>query len=103
MVCRSSRRGNGSLPSSVMPFLNVRTDGRAKSRHNAEVRRFLGFLRSDGVKDYRLHHINDAGYAADLPISLDGKFYDIAYRAADGEVFLIEVMRVTNLGKGRCK
>lgn len=103
MTCRSSRRGNGLQPSSVVPFLNVKTDGRAKSRHNAEVARVLRLLRADGVKDYRLHHISDVGYDKTLPLSLDGKFYDVAYRNPDGEVFLIEVMRVTNYGKGRCQ
>ena len=101
MTCRTSRRGNGLQPSSVVPLLNVRTDGRAKSRHNAEVARVLRLLRADGVKDYRLHHISDGGYDKTLPISLDGKFYDVAYRDTDGEVFLIEVMRVTNLGERR--
>lgn len=29
-----------------------------------------------------------------LPLSIDGKWYDIAYEAPDGELFLVEVMRL---------
>lgn len=29
-----------------------------------------------------------------LPLSIDGKWYDISYVAPDGEIFMIEIMRV---------
>jgi len=40
-----------------------------------------------------LHHVRDAGMTRDLPLTLDGKWYDISYVAPDGEVFLVEIMR----------
>ena len=45
--------------------------------------------------------MRDGGLDKDLPIALDGRFYDISYLSDDGELFLIEVMRVTDLGKSR--
>jgi len=81
------------LPSSILPFLNVSTDGRKKDRHNREVLLIAQLLQSTGVKNFCLHHINDAGMNKNLPLSIDGKWYDIAYVAGDGEVFLVEVMR----------
>lgn len=68
--------------------------------------RVLRLLRIDGVTDYNVHHIRDAGLSPDLPIALNGKFYDIGYKSRDGEMFLIEVMRVSHRGKrdvnGKC-
>lgn len=99
MSSRAKRRGNGTIRSALFPFLEVRTDGRAKQRHNEEVLRVLGLLKRDGVQSYTLHHIRDAGLSSDLPIALGGKYYDIGYKSRDGEVFLVEIMRVTHRGK----
>ena len=82
------------LPSSSLPFLNVATDGKRKDRHNREVLIIARLLRASGVKEICLHHIDDAGMNHALPLSLDGKWYDIAYEAPDGELFLVEVMRL---------
>lgn len=90
----------GCLPSSVCPLLNVLTDGRSKNRHNEEVKRVLGLLRGDGVKLYNVHHIRDGGLSEEITLFYDGRLYDIGYICPDGEVFLIEVMRVRHLGKG---
>jgi hypothetical protein len=82
------------LPSSKIPFLNVKTDGRAKARHNREILYVLGLLRKSGITDYCLHHIDDAGMDKSLPLSLKGKWYDISYVSGDGEIFLVEIMRL---------
>ena len=81
------------LPSSKIPFLNVRTDGRKKDRHNREILWLSSLLLRAGVKDYCLHHVNEAGMNRALPLTLAGRWYDIAYVAPDGEVFMIEIMR----------
>jgi predicted lactoylglutathione lyase len=81
------------LPSSRIPFLNVRTDGKAKARHNREILFVLAQLRQAGITDYCLHHIDDAGMDRALPLTLNNKWYDISYVAPDGEIFLIEIMR----------
>lgn len=82
------------LPSSKIPFLNVKTDGRRKERHNREILFVLGLLRQAGITDYCLHHIDDAGMDRALPLTLKGKWYDISYVSGDGEIFLIEIMRL---------
>lgn len=82
------------LPSSFLPFLNVKTDGKKKDRHNREVLIIARLLQASGVKDFCLHHVDDAGMNHALPLSIDGKWYDIAYVAPDGELFLVEVMRL---------
>jgi len=99
MARGKTRGGPGSVPSAVLPFLTVRTDGKAKERHNRELMRVFRLLRGDGVREFRLHHVNEGGQSREIPIALDGKFYDIGYIAEDGEVFLIEIMRVGHLGK----
>lgn len=81
------------LPSSKIPFLNIKTDGRHKDRHNREIMHVLGLLKASGITQYCIHHIDDAGLNHDLPLSLKNKWYDISYVAADGEIFLVEVMR----------
>lgn len=81
------------LPSSVIPFLNVATDGRRKNRHNREVLFFSHLLHGAGISDFCLHHVDEAGMNRNLPLTVGGKWYDIAYVAGDGEVFLVEVMR----------
>ena len=91
------------LPSPNLPFLNVDTDGRRKNRHNQEILTLVRLLRTSGVKDYCMHHINDGGMVKTLPLTLGGKWYDIAYVAPDGEIFLIEVMRLKHArGPARC-
>lgn len=82
------------LPSSTLPFLNVATDGKRKDRHNREILIIARLLQASGVKDFCLHHVNDAGMDRTLPLTLGGKWYDISYVAPDGEIFLIEVMRL---------
>lgn len=101
MPPRRKGPGRGSLPSGVVPLVSVFTDGRSKDRHNREVMRLLHLLREDGIKIFNLRHVRDGGLEKDLPIALDGHFYDISYISDDGELFLIEVMRVTDLGKSR--
>lgn len=44
-----------------------------------------------------LHHVRDAGMTYDLPLTLDGKWYDISYVAPDGEIFLVEIMRTRKI------
>ena len=82
------------LPSSVLPFVNVSTDGRKKDRHNSELLFWSRLLQRAGIKDFCLHHVKDAGMNKALPLSIDGKWYDISYVAPDGEIFMIEIMRV---------
>ena len=85
------------LPSSVLPFVNVSTDGKRKDRHNREVLFFSRLLRAAGVRDLCLHHVDDADMNRALPLTLAGKWYDLVYVATDGEVFLVEVMRARKL------
>ena len=82
------------LPSSTLGFLNVNTDGRRKDRHNREILFLLRLLRQAGLRDIGAHHVDDAGLNKDLPLTLAGKWYDIVYVAPDGEVFMLELMRV---------
>lgn len=82
------------LPSANCTFLNVGTDGRKKDRHNKEILFLAKLLRSAGVSDYCLHHVKDGGMNKALPLTLAGKWYDISYVSPDGEVFMIEIMRV---------
>lgn len=82
------------LPSAKLPFLNVKTDGRKKDRHNKEILFLAQLLHGAGITDYCLHHVNDAGMNKNLPLTLAGKWYDIVYVAPDGEVFMLELMRV---------
>lgn len=82
------------LPSSKLPFLNVKTDGRRKDRHNREILFLSQLLQAAGITDYCLHHVNDAGMNRNLPLTLAGKWYDLVYVAPDGEVFMLELMRV---------
>lgn len=86
--------GRAFCPSSSLPFLNVRTDGAHKKRHNDEVMFVIGTLIKNGIKDYNLHHINDANLVKWLPLQKNGKFYDISYINSKGEIILIEVMRL---------
>lgn len=51
------------------------------------------------MKLYNVHHIRDGGLSTEIPLFLDGRLYDIGYICPDGEVFLIEVMRVKYRGK----
>ena len=70
------------------------TDGRRKNRHNEEILFLAGLIRDAGISDYCLHHVKDGGMNRDLPLTLNGKWYDIVYTAPDGEIFMIEIMRV---------
>ena len=85
------------LPSSVVPFVNIATDGKRKDRHNREILFFSRLLREAGTKKMCLHHVRDAGMDQDLPLTLNGKWYDISYVAPDGEIFLIEIMRTRKI------
>lgn len=82
------------LPSAKLPFLNIKTDGRRKNRHNREVLRLLQLLLKDGTTRYCIHHANEAGMDKTLPLTYKEKWYDIVYEAPDGEIFMIEIMRV---------
>lgn len=53
------------------------------------------------MKLYNVHHIRDGGLSTEIPLFIDGRLYDIGYICPDGEVFLIEVMRVTHRGKSK--
>ena len=85
------------LPSASLGFLNVKTDGRRKNRHNEEILFFSRLLQSAGVKDFCLHHVNDAGMNRALPLTIGNKWYDIAYVSGDGEIFLVEIMRLRTI------
>ena len=85
------------LPSSVVPFVNIATDGKRKDRHNREILFFSRLLREAGTKKMCLHHVRDAGMNYDLPLTLEGKWYDISYVAPDGEIFLVEIMRTRKI------
>lgn len=93
------KSGTGRAKSAVLPLLTVSTDGKAKEVHNREVMRVLRLLRADGTKRYILHHVCDGGQDQSIPIALDNKYFDIGYINDDGEIFLVEIMRVTHLGK----
>lgn len=82
------------LPSAKLPFLNVKTDGKKKNRHNREILFLSRLLQASGVSDFCVHHVNDAGMNRNLPLTLGGRWYDIVYVAPDDEVFMLEVMRV---------
>lgn len=82
------------LPSHEFGFLNVPTDGRKKDRHNKEILFLAGLLNRAGIAHLNLHHINDVGLDKSLPVKLGRKIYDITYVAPDGELFMIEIMRV---------
>lgn len=85
------------LPSANLPFLNVKTDGKAKDRHNREVLFFARLLRAAGIKNLCLHHVDDGGMNRDLPLTFKGKWYDVVYVSPDGEIFMVEIMRVRQL------
>ena len=82
------------LPSARLPFLNIKTDGARKERHNRELLFFAGMLTHAGIKRLCMHHVKDAGMSYDLPLTYRGKWYDIAYVSPDGEIFMLELMRV---------
>ncbi len=82
------------IPSSAFPFLLVCTDGAHKERHNDEVMLILSLLKKSGIREYNLHHIRDAGLNREIPIAAGKKIYDIGYCSLDGELFMIEIMRV---------
>ncbi len=86
--------GRAFCPSSSLPFLNVRTDGVRKKRHNDEVRFVIGTLIKNGIKDYNCDHISDGNLVKWLPLQKNGKFYDISYINSKGDIILIEVMRL---------
>jgi len=81
------------LPSAKLPFLNIKTDGKRKDRHNREILLFLKLLQDAGCVHYLAHHVNDAGMTKILPLTLAGKWYDLSYVSQDGEIFMVEIMR----------
>lgn len=46
------------------------------------------------MRDYNLHHIDDVGLNKLIPLKIGKKIYDFSYVSRDGEMFLIEVMRI---------
>ena len=82
------------LPSAKLPFLNVTTDGKRKDRHNKEILLLLKLLQGAGCVHYLAHHVKDAGMTKALPLTLEGKWYDFSYVSHDGEIFMVEIMRV---------
>jgi len=89
----------GVTPSVIFPFVNVRTDGKPKLRHAEEISFILSLLKLAGIREFRAEHIYDGGYNQEVPTSKNGKVYDIGYIAPDGEIFLIEIMRLTYRSK----
>ena len=81
------------LPSAKLGFLNIKTDGKRKDRHNKELLFWLERLLDAGCIHYSLHHLREAGCTKSLPLQLGGKWYDLSYVAEDGEIFLVEIMR----------
>ena len=81
------------LPSAKMGFLNVKTDGKRKDRHNRELLFWLKLLLNAGCSNFLLHHVQEAGMNSSLPMQHRGKWYDLSYVSEDGEVFLVEIMR----------
>jgi hypothetical protein len=77
-----------------MGFLNVSTDGKRKDRHNKEVLLVLKLLQKAGCCHYLLHHVKDAGMTKSLPLQIGNKWYDLSYVSEDGEIFLVEIMRI---------
>jgi len=92
-------KAEGVTPSAALPFVNIRTDGKPKLRHANEISFILSLLKLSGVREFRAEHIYDVGYSKEIPTSKNGKVYDIGYKSRDGEIFLIEVMRLTYGGK----
>lgn len=88
------RKKEGRVPSSILPFLNVKTDGGHKDKHNREVMFVLNSLMDSGITRFNLLHINDAGLDGTIPMAYRGHFYDIGYQSLDGCLFLVEVMRI---------
>ena len=82
------------LPSAKLPFLNIKTDGKRKDRHNREILLFLKLLQDAGCVHFLAHHVNDAGMNKSLPLTLDNKWYDFSYVSHDGEIFMVEIMRI---------
>jgi hypothetical protein len=89
-----TRKKEGKVPSSAIPFLNVQTDGGHKDKHNREVMFVLAALKKAGIKRFNLMHINDVGLDGTLPMAFRGHYYDIGYQSLEGPLFLIEVMRI---------
>lgn len=87
-------KSSDMIPSSQFPFLSVCHDGKHKRRHNQELTFMVSLLRKAGISKINMHHVNDVGLDSSLPIEQDGKFYDIAYENKEGEIFLIELMRI---------
>ncbi len=87
-MCSNAR---STIPSALLSFLNVTTDGKRKQRHNHEVLFISKLLREEGIKEIRIAHVNEAGMVEELPLKVGKKVYDIGYRQADGEIFLIEI------------
>lgn len=90
------------LPSHHLGFLNVPTDGKRKNRHNQEILFLSRLLKKAGIKYLNLHHINDVDLDKFLPVKIGNKIYDITYIAPDGELFMVEIMRI-KYAKGQIK
>ncbi|MDP2106502.1 MAG: hypothetical protein Q8J76_10960 [Desulfobulbaceae bacterium] len=97
------KQGRAFCPSSALCFLSVATDGRQKARHNQEVMFILSLLQKSGIRNHNIAHIDDAGINREIPIAKAGKNFDIGYQSADGEIFLIEVMRLGKVQSARRK
>ncbi len=82
------------LPSHHFGFLNVKTDGKKKNRHNQEILFLTKLLKQAGIKFINIHHVNDVDLDKFLPVKIGNKIYDITYVAQDGELFMVEIMRI---------
>jgi hypothetical protein len=85
------------LPSASMGFINIESDGKHKNRHNEELLFLLKLLQQAGCKYFLTHHVKDGGMTKSLPLMLDHKWYDLSYVSSDGEIFLIEIMRLRKI------
>ncbi|MDP2105882.1 MAG: hypothetical protein Q8J76_07795 [Desulfobulbaceae bacterium] len=56
--------------------------------------KILSLLKWSGITEFNLHHIQDAGLNKEIPIQRGKKAYDIGYCSQDGELFMIEIMRI---------
>lgn len=80
-----------SLPSVYFPFVNVMTNGKRKDTHNSEVQFLQKLLLDAGVSRIRIDHVKELNLDKDLPLTWNGKRFDIAYQNHEGNTVLIEV------------
>jgi hypothetical protein len=93
-MAKPSQRGHFA-PSSFLPGISVKTDGRRKTLHNNEVADMLRVLRDNGITQLNADHIIDGGLDARLPLAIGRKIYDIAYVSKRDTLVLVEIKTFT--------